>query len=412
MRKHRHITPRRPSALALPFIALSAPLSLHGLRSAWLLGCLLLSVVGVAAAQAQQKPPAQAAPPPGDAPRGHADADGARRDATVLAELGLPGHLDSPSAVDRLCRHASPSPASAGEPEASPRPVSPRDYLKARSAQVMRLYSVDLPSASVELTEHDTRGAQVIFKGERVVSLFDGSYALALPEEPLLSFVLPAGEGSQLEVEVESGRVVLRLYFVLGAIEDDNLPYCHQSAAGVLQVQARLVGARLWRAQAAGAHEAEPRDIISTSIDPVGRDLVSLLGVPLQARPPAEPASSPASAPGRVPRVRVEFAESARKRLGEEALEEVRVDTALLTLPCFHSALAAGGPRTASISMELQWVDGEVGEVAVTTEMTGFPDLSQCVTRRLKARLKAPSNVEGAVRMVIYFELASPGATP
>ena len=110
--------------------------------------------------------------------------------------------------------------------------------------------------------------------------------------------------------------------------------------------------------------------------------------------------------------MRVEFAESSRKRLGEAVLEEMRVDTALLTLPCFHSALAAGGPRTASISMGLRWIGGEVDDVAVTTEMTGFPDLSQCVTRRLQERLKAPPNVEGVIRMVVYFELASPQATP
>lgn len=413
MRKHRHITPRRSSAEAPAFTASSASRGSRGLRSAWLAWCLLwIVVVCAAVAQAQQKPPEPVAPPAGEVPEVKGDADGGRREAAVLVELGLPGHLDSPSAVDRLCNHASPSPVPADEPGASSTPPSSRDYLKARSAQVMRLYSVDLPAGSVELTEHDAQAAQATFKSERMVSLFDGSYALTLPEAPLLSFVLPAGEGPQLEMDVEGGRVVLRLYFVLGAIEDDSLPYCRQSPEGALEVQARLVGARLWRAQAAGASEVEPRDIISTSIDPVGRDLVSVLGVPLQARPPAEPTSSPASAPGRMPRVRVDFAESSRKRLGDKVLEEMRVDTGLLTLPCFHAALAAGGPRTASISMELRWVGGEVDEVAVTTEMTGFPELSQCVTRRLKARLKAPSNVEGAVRMLVYFELASPRTTP
>ena len=319
--------------------------------------------------------------------------------AEVSAQ-NAPAHLDCPAAVRTLCTHAAPMPGKAQEQMHLPAESLPRTYLHKRHQSAGRVYSVDIASSGFELAGYNTTTGQLTLTTPVHFPLFDGSYALAAGDAPVLVFELSASDFERLEEAHGSGRVMLRLYFLLESLHDPQASFCEEDDDGLLKVKGRLMGARLWQAKHAGDghHAMGDADVMASVEFPAGRDLGALVGLTMVSG--QEPKSQVRGAPT----LRAEVQPSSQRHFEQDkSLERFVSDATLLAQPCFVAALGQGGPLAAAMTVEVSLEGGRARRVSVRTDATGFPPLRTCVESVL-ARLPAPVETKADVRLTFYFE--------
>ena len=300
------------------------------------------------------------------------------------AEAQAVEHLDCPSTLVRVCQHAAPA-----APEASDPWVMPRDYMRARQARLMKIYSVDINPRDFKLAGYNSATGQLMLTSPSLYPLFGGSYALDLMEARLMTFEVPRALGEALEMDHSTDRVVLRIYFLLESLGRPEAVYCHGDEA--LTIRGHMMGARLWRSKQAGADSKDETVEVLASFDvPAGRDLASVLGLSIESEARSWPS------------VDARFNEKALEPLKEEARVRFEQDVELLLMPCLLSALGKGLQKSATLTFEVHFSGRKVRSARVNTDMANFPFLSECAESAL-GRLEGPDEALTHVRFPVYF---------